>query len=48
MLRVGQPGEMAEVVAFLLSDRASYVNGTQVVADGGATARCMAYPALDL
>jgi len=48
MLRVGQPGEMAEVVAFLLSDRASYVNGAQVVADGGATARCMAYPALDL
>src|SRR5262249_45264002 len=48
MLRVGQPEEMAEVVAFLLSDRASYVNGADIVADGGAAARCFAYPALDL
>jgi NAD(P)-dependent dehydrogenase (short-subunit alcohol dehydrogenase family) len=48
MLRVGQPEEMAEVVAFLLSDRASYVNGAEIVADGGAAARCFAYPALDL
>jgi NAD(P)-dependent dehydrogenase (short-subunit alcohol dehydrogenase family) len=48
MLRVGQPEEMAEVVAFLLSDRASYVNGAEVVADGGATARCYAYAPIDL
>ena len=48
MLRVGQPGELAEVVAFLLSDRASYVNGAEVVADGGATARCFAYPGIDV
>ena len=48
MLRVGQPEEMAEVVAFLLSDRASYVNGADIVADGGAAARCFAYPALDV
>jgi NAD(P)-dependent dehydrogenase (short-subunit alcohol dehydrogenase family) len=48
MLRVGQPEEMAEVVAFLLSDRASYVNGAEIVADGGATARCYAYPGIDL
>ena len=48
MLRVGQPEEMAEVVAFLLSDRASYVNGAEIVADGGAAARCFAYPALDV
>ncbi len=48
MLRVGQPEEMAEVAAFLLSDRASYVNGAEIVADGGATARCFAYPPLDL
>jgi NAD(P)-dependent dehydrogenase (short-subunit alcohol dehydrogenase family) len=48
MLRVGQPEEMAEVVAFLLSERASYVNGAQIVADGGATARCYAYPTLEL
>jgi len=46
MLRVGQPEEMAEVVAFLLSDRASYVNGADIVADGGAAARCYAYPPL--
>src|SRR4051812_34741663 len=48
MLRVGQPEELAEVVAFLLSDRASYVNGAEVVADGGATARCFAYPGIDV
>jgi NAD(P)-dependent dehydrogenase (short-subunit alcohol dehydrogenase family) len=48
MLRVGQPEEMAEVVAFLLSDRASYVNGAEIVADGGAVARVYAYPPLGL
>jgi NAD(P)-dependent dehydrogenase (short-subunit alcohol dehydrogenase family) len=47
MLRVGQASEMAEVVAFLLSDRASYVNGAEIVADGGATARAFAYPPLE-
>ena len=48
MLRVGRPEEMAEVVAFLLSDRASFVNGAEIVADGGASARCFAYPSLRL
>jgi NAD(P)-dependent dehydrogenase (short-subunit alcohol dehydrogenase family) len=48
MLRVGQPEEIAEVTAFLLSDQASYVNGAQVVADGGMTARCYAYPPIDV
>ena len=48
MLRVGQAEELAEVVAFLLSDRASYVNGAEVVADGGATASCFAYPGIDV
>src|SRR2546430_840257 len=48
MLRVGRPEEMAEVVAFLLSDRASYVNGAEIVADGGALARCFAYPGIDV
>jgi NAD(P)-dependent dehydrogenase (short-subunit alcohol dehydrogenase family) len=48
LLRVGTPEEIAEVVAFLLSERASYVNGAEIVADGGATARCFAYPPLDL
>ena len=45
MLRVGQPAEIAEVAAFLLSDRASYVNGVDIAVDGGATARCFPYPA---
>jgi NAD(P)-dependent dehydrogenase (short-subunit alcohol dehydrogenase family) len=48
MLRVGQPEEIAEVVAFLLSDRASYVTGAEIVADGGALARCYAYSPLEL
>lgn len=36
--RPGQPEEMASIVAFLLSDEASYVHGTIMVADGGVTA----------
>ncbi|WP_085811100.1 SDR family NAD(P)-dependent oxidoreductase [Sphingomonas sp. TZW2008] len=38
MGRPGQPEEMAEVIAFLASDAASYVTGTIMVADGGQTA----------
>jgi NAD(P)-dependent dehydrogenase (short-subunit alcohol dehydrogenase family) len=35
MKRLGEPGEIADVVAFLLSDAASYVTGEIVFVDGG-------------
>jgi NAD(P)-dependent dehydrogenase (short-subunit alcohol dehydrogenase family) len=38
MHRASQPEEIAEVVAFLASPRASYVTGTTVAADGGRRA----------
>ena len=35
MGRIGEPAEVAECVAFLVSDAASYVNGQVLVIDGG-------------
>jgi 3-oxoacyl-[acyl-carrier protein] reductase len=37
--RMGKPSEVADVVTFLVSPRASYVSGTVVTVDGGAANR---------
>ena len=36
--RIGNPEEVAEAVVFLLSDRASFISGTDLAVDGGYTA----------
>jgi NAD(P)-dependent dehydrogenase (short-subunit alcohol dehydrogenase family) len=38
LARPAQPGEIAEVIAFLASPKASYVTGAVIAADGGRTA----------
>jgi NAD(P)-dependent dehydrogenase (short-subunit alcohol dehydrogenase family) len=38
MNRAAQPSEIAEVIAFLASPKASYITGAVVAADGGRTA----------
>ena len=35
MSRAGRPEEVAEVIAFLASDRSSYVNAQSIFVDGG-------------
>lgn len=37
--RFGQPAEVAEAACWLISDRASFVNGAMLTVDGGYTAR---------
>lgn len=41
--RAGQAPEIASMVAFLLSDEASYVTGTVIPVDGGTTTRAFQY-----
>jgi NAD(P)-dependent dehydrogenase (short-subunit alcohol dehydrogenase family) len=38
MGRICQPSDIAEAVAFLISDRASFINGIELRIDGGSTA----------
>ncbi len=45
MRRLGEPREVAEVVAFLLSDAASYMTGETVLVDGGRMALNYTMPA---
>jgi NAD(P)-dependent dehydrogenase (short-subunit alcohol dehydrogenase family) len=37
--RVGEPGELADLASFLISDSAGYINGEMVVQDGGSHLR---------
>jgi NAD(P)-dependent dehydrogenase (short-subunit alcohol dehydrogenase family) len=48
MGRVAQPDEVASVIAFLLSDEASYVSGAGITVDGATTARCYPYGEIDI
>lgn len=40
MNRPAEPVEVAELVAFLVSDRAAYLNGGEFIIDGGSVPTC--------
>jgi NAD(P)-dependent dehydrogenase (short-subunit alcohol dehydrogenase family) len=40
MKRIGQPEEVAAAILFLASDKASFITGASLAADGGKLARC--------
>jgi 3-oxoacyl-[acyl-carrier protein] reductase len=40
--RVGRPEEMADLIVFLASERAAYLTGVSITADGGMTRSSMA------
>jgi NAD(P)-dependent dehydrogenase (short-subunit alcohol dehydrogenase family) len=42
--RLGESGEVASVVRFLLSDEASFISGATIPVDGGAAARVFRFP----
>jgi len=48
MGRIAEPDEVAAVVAFLLSEEASYVSGAEIVVDGATTVRGFPYPPIKL
>ena len=37
--RVGQPSDISNSIMFLLSDQANYITGTEIIVDGGITAK---------
>jgi NAD(P)-dependent dehydrogenase (short-subunit alcohol dehydrogenase family) len=39
MKRIGQPEEVAAAILFLASDKASFITGASLAADGGKLAR---------
>jgi NAD(P)-dependent dehydrogenase (short-subunit alcohol dehydrogenase family) len=47
MGRVATPTDVAHAVVFLLSEHASYINGSTLTVDGGTTARCFPQSPVD-
>ena len=37
--RIGKPEDIANVVIFLLSDNSGYITGSEIIVDGGLTAK---------
>jgi len=37
--RVGKPTDISNAIMFLLSEHANYITGTEIVVDGGITAK---------